>query len=237
MRQSSVATVRGVRWAPTLIAHGGRRTLGDRQCTRRGGSRPRLLGKARSRPRCSETRCLKSGSAVPVPVTPPVAVTPPSVGSCGGPGADPLWIKHTRWLGSKASNASNRVLKVLKGSAVASPREVCDAYLVRRTLGNRGCRCPGFADLLLQRRRRVGTGVTPRWPPCGPDPCRSDRPAREHGDRPDHKVQRLPSNAGVAFMGDTKGGRFDIMGDVAWRLLQLPANPNGRPNADVSDPG
>ena len=50
------------------------------------------------------------------------------------------------------------------------------------------------------------------------------------------KVQRLPSNAGVAFMGDTKGGRFDIPGDVARRWLQLPANPNGRPNADVLKP-
>ena len=50
------------------------------------------------------------------------------------------------------------------------------------------------------------------------------------------KVQRLPSNAGVAFMGDTKGGPFDIPGDVARRWLQLPANPNGRPNADVLKP-
>ena len=50
------------------------------------------------------------------------------------------------------------------------------------------------------------------------------------------KVQRLPSNVGVAFMGDTKGGPFDIPGDVARRWLQLPANPNGRPNADVLKP-
>ena len=49
-------------------------------------------------------------------------------------------------------------------------------------------------------------------------------------------MQRLPSNAGVAFMGDTKGGPFDIPGDVARRWLQLPANPNGRPNADVLKP-
>ena len=50
------------------------------------------------------------------------------------------------------------------------------------------------------------------------------------------KVQRLTSNAGVAFMGDTKGGPFDTPGDVARRWLQLPANPNGRPNADVLKP-
>ena len=49
-------------------------------------------------------------------------------------------------------------------------------------------------------------------------------------------VQRLASNVGVAFMGDTKGGPFDIPGDVARRWLQQPANPNGRPNADVLKP-
>ena len=37
-------------------------------------------------------------------------------------------------------------------------------------------------------------------------------------------------------MGDTKGGPFDIPGDVARRWLQQPANPNGRPNADVLKP-
>ena len=47
---------------------------------------------------------------------------------------------------------------------------------------------------------------------------------------------RLPQNAGVAFMGDTKGGPFDIPGDQAREWLQLPANPNGRTNADVLKP-
>ena len=47
---------------------------------------------------------------------------------------------------------------------------------------------------------------------------------------------RLPQNAGVAFMGDTKGGPFDISGDQAREWLQLPANPNGRTNADVLKP-
>ena len=49
-------------------------------------------------------------------------------------------------------------------------------------------------------------------------------------------VLRLPENAGVAFMGDTKGGPFDLSGDQAREWLQLPANPNGRPNADVLKP-
>ena len=37
-------------------------------------------------------------------------------------------------------------------------------------------------------------------------------------------------------MGDTKGGPFDISGDLAREWLRLPANPNGRPNADVLKP-
>ncbi len=49
-------------------------------------------------------------------------------------------------------------------------------------------------------------------------------------------VRRLPENAGVAFMGDTKGGPFDVGGDQAREWLRLPANPNGRTNADVLKP-
>ena len=49
-------------------------------------------------------------------------------------------------------------------------------------------------------------------------------------------VRRLPNNAGVAFMGDTKGGPFDVRGDQAREWLRLPANPNGRTNADVLKP-
>ena len=50
------------------------------------------------------------------------------------------------------------------------------------------------------------------------------------------EVQRLPENAGVAFMGDTKGGPFDVPGEQARAWLRLPANPNGRTNADVLKP-
>ena len=49
-------------------------------------------------------------------------------------------------------------------------------------------------------------------------------------------TKRVPANIGVAFMGDTKGGPFDIPGDLAREWLRLPANPNGRPNADVLKP-
>ena len=47
---------------------------------------------------------------------------------------------------------------------------------------------------------------------------------------------RLPQNAGVAFMGDTKNGAFDIPGKLAREWLRLPANPSGRPNSDVLKP-
>ncbi len=50
------------------------------------------------------------------------------------------------------------------------------------------------------------------------------------------KVGRLAENTGVAFMGDTKGGAFDVPGELARQWLALPANPNGRPNADVLRP-
>ena len=49
-------------------------------------------------------------------------------------------------------------------------------------------------------------------------------------------ARRLARNAGVAFMGDTKGGPFDVPGDLAREWLREPANPNGRPNSDVLKP-
>ncbi|WP_338034056.1 type IIL restriction-modification enzyme MmeI [Lichenicola cladoniae] len=49
-------------------------------------------------------------------------------------------------------------------------------------------------------------------------------------------ARRLLENAGVAFMGDTKGGAFDVPGELARQWLLLPTNPNGRPNADVLRP-
>ena len=50
------------------------------------------------------------------------------------------------------------------------------------------------------------------------------------------QAQRLSENAGIAFMGDTKGGSFDIPEDVAQRMLNAPLNPNRRPNSDVISP-
>ena len=49
-------------------------------------------------------------------------------------------------------------------------------------------------------------------------------------------ARRLSENAGVAFMGDTKGGAFDVPGELARQWLLLPSNANRRPNADVLRP-
>jgi hypothetical protein len=49
------------------------------------------------------------------------------------------------------------------------------------------------------------------------------------------RAARLAANAGVAFMGDTKVGPFDIPEELARSWLPL-ANPNGRPNNDVVRP-
>lgn len=48
-------------------------------------------------------------------------------------------------------------------------------------------------------------------------------------------ARRLKENLGIAFMGDTKGGPFDVSVSIANRLLAQP-NPDGRSNADVLRP-
>ena len=50
------------------------------------------------------------------------------------------------------------------------------------------------------------------------------------------RARSLPTNASVTFVGDQKGGPFDVPGDQAREWLRLPANPNGRTNADVLKP-
>jgi len=50
------------------------------------------------------------------------------------------------------------------------------------------------------------------------------------------EARRLPENLGIAFMGDTKGGPFDVGPDVARRMLAATGNPNGKPNSDVVRP-
>ena len=69
------------------------------------------------------------------------------------------------------------------------------------------------------------------------DAIHTDLTAKRGGDGIDLTgAGRIPANIGVAFMGDTKGGPFDIPDELARKWLRLPANPNGRPNADVLKP-
>ena len=49
------------------------------------------------------------------------------------------------------------------------------------------------------------------------------------------RVRRLSANVGIAFMGDTKGGPFEIPASLAKELLRAP-NPDGRANSDVVKP-
>ena len=48
-------------------------------------------------------------------------------------------------------------------------------------------------------------------------------------------AQRLNDNLGIAFMGDTKGGPFDIPDSLAQQMLKSP-NPHGRGNSEVVKP-
>ena len=48
-------------------------------------------------------------------------------------------------------------------------------------------------------------------------------------------AKRLTANLGIAFMEDTKGGPFDIPGELAQEMLQKP-NPHGRSNAEALGP-
>jgi hypothetical protein len=49
------------------------------------------------------------------------------------------------------------------------------------------------------------------------------------------QARRLRENLGIAFMGDTKGGPFEISNEWARKLLDAP-NPDGSNNADVVRP-
>jgi type II restriction/modification system DNA methylase subunit YeeA len=50
------------------------------------------------------------------------------------------------------------------------------------------------------------------------------------------QARRLAQNANAAFMGDTKGGAFDVEGRIARVWLSEPLNANARPNSDVLSP-
>ena len=63
----------------------------------------------------------------------------------------------------------------------------------------------------------------------------SDLTARRDGARATDltRATRLLENIGAAFMADTKGGAFDVPGELAREWLLRPVNANGRSNADV----
>lgn len=76
-----------------------------------------------------------------------------------------------------------------------------------------------------------------------PGPCRLDGKTvaaihanLDAGEANVTAARRLKENAGICFQGPVKVGAFDIEGDLARRWLKLPANPNGRGNADVLKP-
>ncbi len=50
------------------------------------------------------------------------------------------------------------------------------------------------------------------------------------------KARRLHENENLCYMGDTKGGSFDIPGTLAAEMLAAPLNPNDRSNTDVIRP-
>lgn len=49
-------------------------------------------------------------------------------------------------------------------------------------------------------------------------------------------AHKIHENLGIAFMGMSKKGPFDISGDLARQWIAMPQNPNGRPNSDVVRP-
>ena len=50
------------------------------------------------------------------------------------------------------------------------------------------------------------------------------------------QAKMLIENRGTAFVGDQKGGPFEVDGDIARRWLSAPTNPNGKRNTDVLRP-
>ena len=94
-------------------------------------------------------------------------------------------------------------------------------------------------SLVCFARPEDGSALTPERRLDGEvvDAVHADLTARRGGTGVDLTgVERLYRNMGVAFMGDTKGGPFDVPGEQAREWLREPTNPNGRPNSDVLGP-
>ena len=79
--------------------------------------------------------------------------------------------------------------------------------------------------------------LAPRLDGAAVDEIHADLTARRGGVGIDLTNARcLAVNASASFKGDEKGGLFNVPGDLAREWLRLPANPNGRTNADVLKP-
>lgn len=50
------------------------------------------------------------------------------------------------------------------------------------------------------------------------------------------QAAKLAGNRDLSFMGDTKGGAFDISSEAAISMITAAGNPNGHPNSDVLRP-
>jgi type II restriction/modification system DNA methylase subunit YeeA len=79
-------------------------------------------------------------------------------------------------------------------------------------------------------------GATDDAPQLDGRPASRINPDLTAGDVDLTKAKWLDENRGVSFMGDTKGGAFDVPGGIARVWLQLPTNPNGRRNTEVLRP-
>ena len=90
--------------------------------------------------------------------------------------------------------------------------------------GDRRRSRPGFADLLLWRRRRTGAGITTRRPARGPDPCRSYRAAGKHRNRPDQGTASVEQHR-RRFHGRHKGRAVRNTGRRRTAVASAPREP------------
>ena len=96
----------------------------------------------------------------------------------------------------------------------------CASRFSERTSSMR--RCVPFTSALHHAGDESVSGARLDGQPV--DEIYTDLTARRDGTGVDLTgVRHLPENAGVAFMGDTKGGPFDVAGDQAHEWLRLPA--------------
>jgi len=147
------------------------------------------------------------------------------------------WVANA--LGAVTNGRADRAGLVTTNSVRGGAnRKVLDRVVVEVRLFEAWADEAWILDGAAVRVSLIGFGV-----PTVTDPARLDgNPVpRIHADLTAElfdltRAARLPENRDVAFMGDTKGGAFDVPGELARAWLALPTNPNGRPNADVLRP-